>query len=88
MITQEQLSRIATTIHAQALDESMMALLRVEYPDVHFTYCLDDDIPNHQPVFTGDGFNLYLIDSREHCLNLTQEFQHASGVVVAEVIDV
>ncbi len=87
MITQEQLSLIAKTIQANTLDESMMTTLRSQNPGVHFTYCMEDDIPNLQPVLESSGFNLYLIDGREHCLKLTSDYQDATGVVVAEVID-
>jgi hypothetical protein len=31
-------------------------------------------------------FNLYLIDGREHCLCLTNHYDNASGVLVAELV--
>lgn len=86
MINIEQLQFIASNIKAEALNESLLADLRNEYPDIHFTYCMEDDIPNHQPLLECDGFNLYLVDGREHCLCLTRNLEHASGIVIAEVI--
>jgi hypothetical protein len=87
MITPEQLHAIAAKIGEQTLSESVISALRSEYPGIHFTYCMEDDIPNHEPLLECPGFNLYLVDGREHCLCLTRNYEHASGVVIAEVLD-
>lgn len=87
MIEQTQLDKISQQIAAQAMlsDDTVMQL-RQEFPDIHFTYCMDDDIAeNAKPVHEDSRFNLYLIDSREHCLCLTNDSEIATGVVVAEV---
>ena len=86
MITPEQLQSIAKRVAAQALNESAVAAIRSEFPGTHFTYCMEDDIPNHEPMLECDGFNLYLVDGRDHCLCLTRNYEHASGIVIAEVI--
>lgn len=86
MISPEQLQSIAERLARETLDEVVIAHLRSEFPDIHFTYCMDDDIPNHEPILAGNGFNLYLVDGREHCLCLTQHYEHASGIVIAEII--
>lgn len=86
MISPEQLQHIAEAVSARVLDETLVGDLRGEYPGIHFTYCMEDDIPNHQPILEFEGFNLYLVDGREHCLCLTRDYQHATGVVIAEVI--
>ncbi|MGR9051704.1 MAG: DUF6129 family protein [Gammaproteobacteria bacterium] len=85
MITEETLTQIADKITHTGIDESILSQLREEYPDMHFTYCSDDDIPNDNPLVERDGFNLYLVDGREHCLCLTNDLEHATGVVVAEI---
>jgi hypothetical protein len=87
MISSEQLQRIAATVRARDLNEAMVSDLRTEYPDIHFTYCMEDDIPNHEPMLEAEGFNLYLVDGRDHCLCLTRNHEHASGIVIAEVLD-
>ena len=40
-----------------------------------------------KPVMEAEGFNIYLVDGREHCLAFTQSQEVASGVVLAEVED-
>lgn len=88
MISQQQTEQFASLIQQQLpLDEAVVSGLRKAYPDVHFTYCMDDDIVTGKPVIERDAFNLYLIDGREHCLCLTNDYDVATGVVVAEVVD-
>lgn len=87
MISSEQVQRIAAAISAQTLNESVVSALRGEYPGIHFTYCMDDDIPNNTPVLESESFNIYLVDGREHCLCLTNNHENATGIVIAEVIE-
>ena len=85
MISQDTLAQIAGRITAAGVDESIVAALRSDYPGLHFTYCSDDDLPNDGPAMEQQRFNLYLVDGREHCLCMTRDFTHATGVVVAEI---
>lgn len=86
MISSEQLQQIASSIRSETLSETLVGNLRHQYPGIHFTYCMEDDIPNHEPMLETDSFNLYLVDGREHCLCLTRNYDHASGIVIAEII--
>ena len=86
MISADQLNEIAVSIETLGVDESTVSTLRQQYQPIHFTYCMDDDLPNNTPVIEHEGFNLYLIDGREHCLCLTNDYDTATGIVVAEVI--
>jgi len=86
MITNEQVNSIAARIETLGVDESAVSELRQQYQLIHFTYCMDDDLPNNTPVIERKDFNLYLIDGREHCLCLTNDYDVATGIVVAEII--
>jgi len=86
MITTEQVNAIAAKIETWGVDETTVSALRQQYQPVHFTYCMDDDLPNNVPVIEKAAFNLYLIDGREHCLCLTNDYEVATGIVVAEII--
>lgn len=83
MITPRQLSDIAQWAETQGVDYAAMNRLRQVYPGLYFTQCLDDDINNVEPVLRGTSINLYLVDSRQHCLQLTSDPQVATGVVLA-----
>jgi len=86
MITVEKLDSIAAEVIALGLSEQSLQELRTSYTGVHFTYCMDDDIGAQHPYQSHPGFNIYLVDGREHCLKLTNELEHATGLVLAEVI--
>lgn len=85
MITAEQLHDIAYCLENHGLSEETMRLLRRSHDGFHFTYCMDDDVVAARPVLQRQSFNLYLVDSQDHCSNLTQDAARASGVVVAQV---
>lgn len=85
MISQEQLAQIGERLSNSTLDAAAVGRLRVQYPDIHFTYCLEDDVCGASPIVEREGFNLYLIDSQNHCLSLTRDMQIASGILVAEL---
>ena len=86
MISTEQVNEIAEKIDTLGVDEATVSTLRQQYQPIHFTYCMDDDLPNNVPVIEKAAFNLYLIDGREHCLCLTNDYDAATGIVVAEII--
>jgi hypothetical protein len=86
MLTAKQIQDIAQRVEELTPDESSLAHLRQAYPGIHFTWCMDDDVGVQTPYAEYYGFNLYLIDGREHCLKFTQSLEHATGLVIAEVI--
>jgi len=86
MISTEQVNEIAEKIDTLGVDEATVSALRQQYQPIHFTYCMDDDLPNNEPVIEKAAFNLYLIDGREHCLCLTNNYDVATGIVIAEII--
>lgn len=87
MISPELVQSIADGVASQGLDESAISALRSTYPEVHFTYCSDDDIVTGRPVSEREEFNVYLVDGREHCLCLTNDYDVATGLVLAYRVD-
>jgi len=87
LINQEHTQSIFEEVKRLGLDHDTLAKLRESFPDIHFTYCMDDDISNAKPVISDKDFNVYLVDGREHCLCLTNDYDIATGVVLAEVIE-
>ena len=86
MLNEQLLETIAADVAEQGISEARLVDLRGRYPGVHFTYCMDDDVGSQTPCLSRPGFNLYLVDGREHCLKFTGDLDHATGLVVAEVI--
>jgi hypothetical protein len=87
MIAPERIREIADLVTARGLDEEAVTRLRAAFPEIHFTYCRDDDLGMQEPVLRRPGCNLYLVDGREHCLRFTHNPEHATGLVLAEVED-
>lgn len=87
MISRQQLAMIVRLVQEQGLNSAMIVRLRGMYPGMHFTHCLDEEINHIAPVQERLGFNVYLVDSRQHCLCLTENFELASGLVLAEVVE-
>ncbi|MCU7844320.1 MAG: hypothetical protein KZQ93_10830 [Candidatus Thiodiazotropha sp. (ex Monitilora ramsayi)] len=88
MISQQQLQEIGAWLGSQPIASDVDQQLRKRYGDIHFTHCMDDDVIGARPVYEHAGFNLYLVDSSNHCLSFTQDMAVASGLVVAEIEDV
>jgi len=87
MLAPDTLSAIVASIESSGLTEATVGQLRERNPGVHFTFCLDDDVGHARPHIEARGFNVYLVDGREHCLKLTTSLEAATGLVLAEVID-
>lgn len=87
MIASEQIEQITATVQQKGLNEVVIAGLREQFPGLHFTYCMDDDVCGPKPVHEAEGFNIYLVDGRDHCMAFTQNAEIATGVVLAEVED-
>jgi len=87
MIPEQVLNEICDYASSQEIGETLIAALRKQYPEYHFTWCFDDDIgATAKPWTERPQFNLYLVNSSEHCSTLSNDPESASGVVLAEVI--
>jgi stress response protein SCP2 len=86
MIEPEIVDQIAKFVAQQQVNEATLIQLRQTYPSIHFTYCSDDDIHSARPVVEHAEFNIYLVNTSEHCFTLTPNFEQATGMVLAEVV--
>ncbi|EME02031.1 MULTISPECIES: DUF6129 family protein [Pseudomonadota] len=87
MISQTQLEDVIRQAESAPLDATLLASLRSAHPGVHFTCCMDDDVTvNARPIAERPGFNVYLVNSSQHCSVLSNDLDAASGIVLAEVV--
>ena len=84
MIEAEVIDKIATKVEESGLDGSITGKLRELWPEIHFTYCSEDDIHQASPVYEHSDFILYLVDNSNHCISFTSSHAAATGVVIAE----
>lgn len=87
MIQAEIVERVRVLLSEHGVDEMAVSQLRSLWPEIHFTYCSEDDIHSGRPVQQTEKFSLYLVDSSDHCLCLTTDFNTATGLVIAEHYD-
>mgnify|MGYP001815659010 CR=1 FL=1 len=87
MIAPERLDQVSLIVEKAGLSEQTLGALREAFGDMHLTYCMDEDIAVGKPVRRADGFNIYLVDGRGHCMLLTTDMEAATGIVLAETED-
>lgn len=85
MLNAEIVDNVVSFVSKQGLCEHTLSLLRQEFEDAHFTYCMDDDMGDAKPYLECEGFNVYLVNSQTHCSVLTGELEDSSGLVLADV---
>lgn len=87
MIAPTELNAVTEQLRHQGINTNVVSQLRKEFPERHFTYCLQDDITNGHPVVEEGDFAVYLVDANEHCLEFTTDLTRATGFVLAEVLE-
>ena len=87
MIESDLLNKVVSLVKSKGLSEALVTEFRHEFPGVHFTWCIDDDMGSARPTLEEAGFNLYLVDSTDHCARLTNDPERASGIILAELVD-
>ncbi|TLP44251.1 MULTISPECIES: DUF6129 family protein [Cohaesibacter] len=85
MIDDAVLDGVCARVAGQVLGPDISAGLRSHWPDIHFTYCQDDDIVAAKPVREAAAFNLYLVTSGGGCIAFTSQVEQATGIVIAEL---
>ena len=87
MIAEQQLASIILYVERVGFSEQTVIALRKEYPGMHLTYAFDDDMVAMSVPNECQGFNVYYVDSSEHCSKLTSSLDTATGLVLAEVVE-
>lgn len=89
MIEPLRIDQITQIVERAGLNEQTLAALRQSFADLHFTYCMDEDIgvgtASAHPVRESEGVRIYMVDGRGHCMHFTTDLDAATGLVLAEV---
>lgn len=86
MIKPEEIEAISALLESEGTSGDVESLLRTNFPEVRFTFCSTDDISVRKPVMELPDYEIYLF-AGEHCLTLSNDYDAAIGVVVAEIDD-
>lgn len=82
-LSEVQLQDIERFLLADPAGGNVMAF-RTEFPGVTLTRCDALDMRGETPFRSYAQFDLYLIDARDHCVQLTADPAAATGVVIAK----
>lgn len=82
-LSDAQLERIEQFLLTEVTRFSVAAF-RTEFPGVALTRCDAGDVQGAAPFRSHQEFDLYLLDTREHCVRLTTDPAAATGVVLAQ----
>jgi Family of unknown function (DUF6129) len=85
MINEQDLENIVAVLKKGELGDTITRGLKAKWPDIHFTYCLDDDISAAHPVREYETFNLYYVSGNGGCISFTSSAERATGLVIAEI---
>ena len=84
MVKEEEVNSIAALLESEGGSGDVESLLRTSFPGVRFTFCSTDDISVRKPVKTLPEYEIYLY-AGDHCLTLSNDYEAAHGVVIAEI---
>ncbi|MEM9643968.1 MAG: DUF6129 family protein [Planctomycetota bacterium] len=79
-----EVEKLADLFDRHGLYSASLEAVRQVNPDRRITLCSEDDISVGRPVASRDGFDVYLVSGESHCLTLTNDFDRAIGIVIAE----
>lgn len=83
-ITLDTLNEIELTLEKfRNLTNNPLPILKDCFPELSFVRMSDSDM-TEAPFRSLPGYNLYLLDGREHCVQITNDPSCATGVVVAQ----
>ncbi len=83
-ISPEVLDEIESTLQQfDTLTPNPLPILRDCFPGLSFVRMSAADM-NETPFRSLPHYNLYLLDGREHCVQLTNDPSHATSIVIAQ----
>jgi len=83
-VSESDLELITQTLERVGADvDDPLKVLREQFPALRFVRLDGGDFEGH-PIRSVARFNLYLLDTREHCPVLTDDVQSAGAVVVTQ----
>lgn len=81
-IAEHTLNEIVVALgDVRTVTSNPLPMLRECYPEISFLRMAERDM-DEPPYRCLSDFNLYLLDAREHCVKLTQQLEHATGIIL------
>lgn len=80
-ISKEDITEIERLL-VDAGDADLFPVLKQRFPKLFFTRCDASDV-TETPFATSARFDVHLIDSADHCVQITADLARATGIVLA-----
>jgi hypothetical protein len=81
-LSADELTEIDKTLSAPGADEHVFAELRRRFPHLAWTRCDASDV-TEEPFRTYPRFDVHLLDSADHCAQITADPARATGIILA-----
>ena len=81
-VNAEELKEIERMLAARDVDAQAFAELRRRFPHLSWTRCDASDV-TEVPFRSYDKFDVHLLDSADHCSQITADPSRATGIVLA-----
>jgi hypothetical protein len=78
-----ELTEIDKVLSAPEADAQAFAELRRRFPHLSWTRCDASDV-TEEPFRTYSRFDVHLLDSADHCVQITADPTRATGIVLAK----
>ena len=82
-LSPEQLSGLERLLLAAEAGASPLPQIRAGLPGLTVTRCDAEDMRGESPYRRSGAYDLFLVDTSNHCWRIIDDLQAASGVVIA-----
>ena len=82
-LSADHIALIETVLSAADADDGAVSTLRKGIAGLTLTRCDTSDVDNEKPFREFKRFNVYLVDTSDHCWTITTDSAKATGLVVA-----
>lgn len=82
-LSSDELTEIEKVLSAPHADTQAFAALRAKFPHLAWTRCDASDV-TEAPFRTYSRFDVHLLDSADHCAQITDDPTRATGVILAK----
>jgi len=78
----QDIAEIETLLAGCDSGSDAVAAMRAGFPDLSVTRCDASDV-DEEPFRSFDPFDVHLLDTRDHCVQITDDPEQATGIVLA-----
>ena len=82
-ITRDQVETLAGVLVGLPSGDNPVPAVRASFPDLSVTRCAADDMRDETPFCRIGEYDLFLVDTSNHCWHIIDEPAAATGIILA-----